>query len=156
MNNTFRTVIGLSFVFPIVILERVMSLITGRERSIRVTGALLSRISAGALSLIVPSVSSAGEFDSFRGKIKRNFRRWNIVYDTALVEDSPGRVKFNVLNCPFTDALKAMGEKELCKYACAGDWLVAAKNRGNWDFAKAHSLGTDGCPCDHTYTRKER
>ena len=92
--------------------------------------------------------------DVFKLRIMRNFRFLAPLYDLKIANHTTNHVEFNIHHCVVTYAFKKLGLSDICKYACAADWVVAKQNQDLWEFARQQSMGTGGPFCNHTYKRK--
>jgi hypothetical protein len=138
---------------PFAVLYFITSILIGNKKATIKTGKLLMKFAAAWLETVIPKMNDQYNFIDFKNNIIKNFKMYKTLYDTRITTDSNGIVEFKILNCPFTTALSHFGVKNLCKYACAGDFVVAKKNKSNWKFSRTHSHGTDGECCNPTYSK---
>src|SRR5512141_72998 len=152
MVHNFRLIFGYAAMLPFSLCFRIVSLFMGKQRSAALVGKALTKISVLFLGSAIPNLSDKGQFEGFKRTIIRNFTvSFKPLYDVEVISESNGAVEFKILNCPFTSALKNLGAQELCKFACAADFMIAHRNKSKWKFSRTHSLGTDGICCNHTY-----
>jgi hypothetical protein len=138
---------------PFAALYLIMSIFIGIKKANLKTGKLLMNFSAAWIGTAIPKMNAQVDFMDFKNKIIKNFKMYEILYDMEIPTDSNGMVEFKILNCPFTTALRHFNVGNLCKYACAGDFAVAKKNKSNWRFCRTHSHGTDGECCNPIYSQ---
>jgi|WetSurMetagenome_2_1015567.scaffolds.fasta_scaffold425697_1 hypothetical protein len=151
MHDIFRWIIGHVVMLPFSISFIFLSLFFGKPKAASLIGKILTKISVRFLGTLIPKMIDNDRFTDFKNKIIWNFQNFKVLYDVEVKNESDNFVEFKILNCPFTSALKNFGSKELCRFVCAGDFIVANKNRLNWKFSRTHSHGTDGKCCNHTY-----
>jgi hypothetical protein len=152
MLNSLRSIIGHTVMLPFSLCFRVFSLFIGKQKSAAKVGKILTKMAAIFLGAGIPSIADKGQFKAFKRKVIRNFKLlFKPLYDVEVISESNDSVEFKIINCPFTSALKNLGAQELCKFACAGDFMIANRNKSKWKFSRTHSLGTDGICCNHTY-----
>lgn len=151
MNTIIRWIFGHLVMLPFFFHFFIVSLCIGRKRAAGKTGKLLTSFSALWTSSAIPKMDSSKDFIGFKRRLIKNFMAYKFLYDIDVCEDTDGKVAFKINNCPFTSALKDYGAKELCRYACAGDFKVAKNNTSNWNFKRTHSHGTDGQCCNPAY-----
>lgn len=150
MLNTFRWIIGHAVMLPFSFSYFVLSKLLGRQKALAIVGKILTKVSVMSLGSIIPKMHD-NNFLDFKDKVIRNFCSHKLLYDVEVQSESNESVQFKILNCPFTSALKNLGTPELCRFACAGDFVIAKMNKNNWKFTRTHSLGTDGICCNHAY-----
>jgi hypothetical protein len=146
-----RTIIGHAVMLPFFLCYRIFSIFMGKRKSAAKIGKILTKSAELFVGLGIPSIADKGQFMVFKNKVIRNFKMFKPLYDVEVISETDDSVEFQIQNCPFTSALKNFGAKELCKYACAGDFMIANRNRSKWKFSRTHSHGTDGICCNHTY-----
>jgi hypothetical protein len=151
MLNTLRWIIGHAAMMPFTFSYFALSVLLGRRKALSLVGKALSNVSVMSLGTIIPEMHNNDSFSDFKSRIIRNFSNYKLLYDVEIQSESDDFVEFKVLNCPFTSALKNFGTPELCRFACAGDFIIAKRNRSRWKFSRTHSHGTDGICCNHTY-----
>jgi len=131
-----------------------ISVFAGRQKAVRFMGGILTAVARRFVGLAIPSIPSADQFDRFRGRVKRNYDLFGILYDITVTFDTPDAVQFNIHNCPFCETLRKYGFTDLSRYACAGDWIIAKENKDKWLFERQQTIGTGGAFCNPTYRRK--
>jgi hypothetical protein len=129
----------------------IVSLFYGRRKSAALIGKVLTNTSAMFLESTIPKMSANDSFPDFKSNIIKAFKTSKLLYDIEIPSENDEFVEFKILNCPFTSALKDYGTTELCRFACAGDFIIANRNNTKWKFTRTHSHGTDGICCNHTY-----
>jgi len=129
----------------------ILSLFIGRKRAAGKTGKMITNFSALFINSMIPEMHNQSNFIEFKNTLIKNFMSYTFLYDIDIQEETNEKVAFKIHNCPFTSALKDYGTKELCKYACAGDFKIARNNKLNWQFKRTHSHGTDGQCCNPSY-----
>jgi len=150
MLATFRWIIGHALMLPFSFSYFVLSKLLGKQKALAIVGKMVTKVSVVSLNSIIPKMHD-NNFLDFKGKIIKNFSSYRLLYDVEVQSESDESVQFKILNCPFTSALKNLGTPELCRFACAGDFVIAKMNKNNWKFTSTHSLGTDGICCNHAY-----
>ena len=151
MLTSIRWITGHLAMLPFVLLFHIFSALFGKRAAKKYIGNLLTGVSEIVVGFGIPKIGKSEDFPEFKKKIIRNFRMYKLLYDVKVEKEDEQSVEFRILNCPFTSALKNYGAAELCRFACAGDFRIAHKNRDKWQFKRTHSNGTDGKCCDHTY-----
>jgi nitrogen regulatory protein PII-like uncharacterized protein len=154
MKKIIRKITGLFVLLFVGILNKSMSVFWKKEKVDKIIGKILSKLSALMLSTLIPNVKNNNQFDKFKEKLKASFKLSEILYDYKIKEETENKIQFEIHYCPFTEALKNHKYPHLSKYLCAGDFIIAKKNKEKWDFKREHSLGTDGNYCNHAYFRK--
>jgi hypothetical protein len=143
------------YTLPFVLQTYTLRAFLGKKRAIQITGKQLTSAGGLVAGLIVPRVNSKHDFAIFREKIKRNFLLFEKILRVRIENETQDKIEFRIQFCPVTKMLTIFGLSEICKYSCAGDWKLAKKNRGNWEFTRKQTIGTGGSYCDHTYSRKQ-
>ena len=151
MLTSIRWITGHLAMLPFVLLFHIFSVFFGKRAAKKYSGTLLTGVSEIVVGFGIPKIDKSKDFPEFKKKIIRNFRMYKLLYDVKVEKEDERSVEFRILNCPFTSALKNYGAAELCRFACAGDFRIANKNRKKWLFKRTHSNGTDGKCCNHTY-----
>lgn len=146
--------IGHAGMAPFMMTVILLSLVTGREKAVKMVGTVLTGIAKRFVGLAIPSIDSPEQFDRFREKVKRNYAIFGILYDIAITEENPDTIQFKIHNCLFCGTLLKYGFSDLSKYACAGDWVIAKENKDKWLFARQQTIGTGGKFCNPRYSRK--
>jgi hypothetical protein len=129
--------------------------IAGKKRAIKTIGKLVTKAAALGMSCLVPRIKSPQDYSLFQKAIKRNFLFVGPIYDLLIEKEAKDVIEFRVQQCSVSKAFKKFGLPELCKYSCAGDWVVAKNNRDFWSFSREQTIGTGGKYCNHTYSRKD-
>lgn len=153
MKQILRIIIGYMVVLPYVVALKCASILLGQERAIEVIGPKLTQSAKRSLRFWVPEIENAKDFDSFRGKMKKNFRLWELLFDIEILEESKDVFKLHVSNCPFCEALNRLGMSKLSPYVCEGDWAIARDHSDKWRFERKYQIGTGDSHCDHSYKR---
>lgn len=156
MKTLVRFLLGFVIMLPFALLFHLESFFIGRKKAAGKTGRWLTTFSAWFISSTIPEWKAGNSFPDFRKGIIRNFAAFKIVYDIEVHSESESHVEFRINNCPFTTALTQYGCTILCKYACAGDFVVAKKHRGKWKFSRTHSHGTNSNCCNPRYMQAEK
>ena len=153
MRKLLRRCVGLVIALPYGLAVWVSSLFIGKERAVAFWG---PRVAASAKQLVVltlPRLKNASEFDQFGPRPKINMRPWRPIYDFSVECVDRDTVQLLVSNCPFCEALDAMGLSEMNPFVCQGDWDAAGLHADKWVFERVHQIGTADAFCDHTYKR---
>lgn len=145
---------GYLFAAPFVGVALALIPFHGRKIALQISGRLLTKAAGLAMSTLVPKWTKGDSFADFKTKLKHNFGLAGPLYDLILHEESNERIEFRVRYCPVAEALRRMGFTELCRYSCAGDYVVAKKNLMHWDFERDCTIGTGGGYCNPAYCRK--
>lgn len=143
------------YTLPFILQTYALGSFLGKKRAIQITGRQLTSAGGLVAGLIVPRVNSKQDFAIFREKIKRNFLLFEKILRVKIENETQDKIEFRIHFCPVTKMLTIFGLSGICKYSCAGDWKLAKKNKGNWEFSRKQTIGTGGSYCDHTYTRKQ-
>jgi hypothetical protein len=151
----FRLFVGLLAVFPAVLKVWILTPLWGREKAVKVCGPGLTAAAKLSLKLWIPEISTAAEFARFPSKMKARFWLWKPLFDIAVVEEDQNKLKLNITNCPFCEALLKLGCPELGPYVCQGDVEMARDNADRWAFERNYQIGTGDLYCDHTYLRRD-
>lgn len=139
---------------PFMLSTVLLSAMTGRSRAVHVVGKMLTGLAVKFVGFAIPVIHSPEQFDRFRGKVKRNYSLFGILYDINVTKENSDTIQFNIHNCPFCETLLKYGFYDLSKYACAGDWVIAKENKDKWMFSRQQTIGTGGAFCNPTYSRK--
>jgi hypothetical protein len=153
MTKSISITFGSLFIFPFVLMVYSLTPLIGRMKAIQIVGKLLSNYAAFGLNLFLPKIKSSEEYFIFQRKIKENYLYLGKLYDLQVRSETLDTIEFRVNYCPIAILLKRFGMPELRKYSCAGDWILAQKNKNYWTFKRDHTIGTGGNFCNHTYCR---
>jgi hypothetical protein len=151
MNEIMKNISGNILVLVVKLLYMLLPLFMSKDKTTVQIGKILTKISVLSLSTLIPKVKTKSDFNVFRKKIKKGFALSKVLYDYKIIEDNEKKIQFEIHSCPFTGALKSGGYEHLCKYVCAGDFVIAKRNKEKWLFKREHSLGTTGKYCNHAY-----
>jgi hypothetical protein len=154
MKKQSRAVIGHVIMSPFMLGTILLSVFTGRQKAVRFVGRVLTAVARRFVGLAIPSIPAADQFDRFRGRVKRNYDIFGVLYDITVTKDTADTVQFKIHNCPFCETLRKYGFTDLSRYACAGDWIIAKENKDKWLFERQQTIGTGGSFCNPTYRRK--
>lgn len=102
------------------------------------------KLSARFVGLGIPAIKDKTDFPQFQKQIKHNFKQYSLLYDIEIANEDNGSIEFRTLNCPFTSALKEYGVPQLCKFACAGDFLMQKKISINGNSKEPILMGQTG------------
>jgi hypothetical protein len=153
MKRTIRHVVAFAACALIIILIYLQAMFRGKRRAVRSFGPIMTKAAKRALRYWVPDIPDASRFNDFKGRMKRNFRLWGLLYDIDVAEDTPDTFKIHVRNCPFCDVFTFVGLSDINNYICKADWEIAEDNRGKWLFERQHTIEAGDRFCDHTYKR---
>jgi hypothetical protein len=154
MIKIFSWLFVFIFTLPFVLQAYALRSFLGEKRAIRIVGKQLTSAAALGAKLIVPRINSKLDFAIFREKIKRNFLFFDKFLCLRIENETQDKIEFRFQFCPVTKMLTIFGLSEICKYSCAGDWMLAKENKEYWTFTRKQTIGTGGSYCDHTYSRK--
>jgi len=152
--KVFRTFLGYFYAAPFALAAYGFAVFIGKKRAVARVGRWLTKTTVFCLRPIIPNISTPSDFDAFKARIMRNFTFLAPLYDLKIADNTVDHVEFNVHHCVVTHAFRKLGLPDICKYACAADWVVAQKNKDCWEFARRQTIGTGGPFCNHTYMRK--
>ena len=76
-----------------------------------------------------------------------------LLYDIHVAYQDDDKIVLKYNNCPHCEAFCSFGLPEFGSYACDSDWVIADRNKNNWQFERNHQIGTGDSYCDHTYIR---
>ncbi|HUN53742.1 MAG TPA: L-2-amino-thiazoline-4-carboxylic acid hydrolase [Smithella sp.] len=155
MIKIFSWSVVFIFTLPFVLQTYALRAFLGEKRAIRIVGRQLTLAGALVAKLIVPRINSKQDFEVFREKIKRNFLFFDKFLCLRIENETQDKIEFRFQFCPVTKMLKIFGLPGICKYSCAGDWMLAKQNKEYWTFTRKQTIGTGGSYCDHTYSRKQ-
>jgi hypothetical protein len=152
--KVFRSFLGYVYAAPFALMAYSLMPFIGKKRAVGRVGKWLTKTTVFCLRLLIPTISAPSEFDAFKMRIMRNFMLLAPLYDLKIADNTANHIEFNVHHCVVTHAFKTLGLSDICKYACAADWVVAKRNQDHWEFARRQTIGTGGPFCNHTYKRK--
>lgn len=152
--KVFRTFLGYFYAAPFALMAYSLMPVIGKRRAVARVGKWLTKTTVFCMGPLIPTISAPSEFDAFKRRIMRNFKFLAPLYDLKIAENAGNHVEFNIHYCAVTHAFKTLGLSDICRYACAADWVMAKKNQDCWEFARRQTIGTGGPFCNHTYKRK--
>ncbi len=153
MKRALRDSIILIISVPTIVSAYILALFRGKKNAIALIGPRITSAAKSSLRYWVPDIRDSSQFDVFRNSMRSNIRRWKLLYDVIVIEDTPDTFKINVTNCPFCEVFSLVGLKEMNPYFCQGDWEKAKDNKEKWTFERTRTIEAGADFCDHTYRR---
>ncbi len=155
MIKILSLLLGFLFTAPFVVQTYSLIPFIGRKKALRIVGRQLTPAAVLGVKLLIPRIHSKGDYPLFKERVKRNFLFIGKLYHLRIENETGDHIEFRFHFCPVAKMLKIFGLAELCRYFCAGDWMIAKENEDYWTFSRQQTIGTGGRYCNHTYSRKE-